>query len=113
MADPKTPVAGRYVFASPLKNSQTVERWVAVESETGRRVVVAVADSGRLTTLDAARGVKHRHLAGVLEIVRDVAASSLPSGQALPPGYGVAIAELVSGKTLHHELSAGGMNPSK
>jgi hypothetical protein len=113
MADPRTPVAGRYAFAGSLKNSQAVERWVGVESETGRRVVLAVADAGRLTTLDSARGVKHRHLTGVLEVVREVDASSLPSGRPLPPGFGVAVAEFVPGKTLHGELLSAGMNPSK
>src|SRR5450432_678974 len=113
MAEPRTPVAGRYAFAGLLKGSQTVGRWVAVETESGRRVVVAVADSGRLTTLDSARGVKHRHLTGLIEVVRDVDLSSLPSGKPLPAGFGVAIAEFVPGKTLHNELAAGGMNPSK
>jgi hypothetical protein len=113
MADPRTPVAGRYAFAGLLKNSQTALRWVAVESESGRRVVVAVADSGRLTTLDSARGVKHRHLTGLIEVVRDVDLSSLPDGKPLPPGFGVAIAEFVPGKTLHSELAKSGMNPSK
>ena len=113
MADPRTPIAGRYAFAGLLKNSQTVERWVGVEQDSGRRVVLAVADSGRLTTLDSARGVKHRHLTSLLEVVRDVDASSLPSGRPLPAGFGVAVAEFVPGTTLHSELSLGGMNPSK
>ena len=113
MADPRAPIAGRYAFAGQLKNSQPLERWVATDGESGRRFVVAVADAGRLTTLDSARGVKHRHLTGVVEVVRDVDAASLPSGKALPPGYGVAIAEFVPGKTLHSELAKGGMNPSK
>src|SRR5450432_2182000 len=113
MAEPRTPVAGRYAFAGLLKGSQTVGRWVAVETESGRRVVLAVADSGRLTTLDSARGVKHRHLAGVIEVVRDVDPSSLPSGKSLPPGFGVAIAEFVPGKTLRDELAGAAMIPSK
>ena len=113
MADPRIPVAGRYSFAGPLKNSQTLERWVGVEQDSGRRVVLAVAEAGRLATLDAARGVKHRHLTSVLEIARDVDAGSLPSGQPLRAGFGVAVAEFVPGTTLHSELSRSGMNPSK
>ena len=113
MADPRSPVAGRYAFAGLLKNSQSVERWIGVEQNSGRRVVLQALDSGRLTTLDSARGVKHRHLTGVLEVVRDVEPSSLPSGQPLPAGYGVAIAEFVPGTTLHSELGRGGMNASK
>src|SRR6478736_8487697 len=113
MADPRIPVAGRYAFAGALKNSQALDRWIGVEQDGGRRVVLAVADAGRLTTLDSARGVKHRHLTSVLEIARDVDARSLPSGKALPPGFGVAVAEFVPGTTLHSELSRGGMNASK
>ncbi|HEY5373632.1 MAG TPA: hypothetical protein VIK01_08080 [Polyangiaceae bacterium] len=113
MAEPRALVAGRYAFAGSLKNSQTVERWIGVESDTGRRVVLLVADAGRLTTLDPARGVKHRHLTGVIDVVREVDAASLPSGRALPPGFGVAVAEFVPGKTLHGELLQNGMNPSK
>ncbi|MEI9951548.1 MAG: hypothetical protein WDO74_21865 [Pseudomonadota bacterium] len=113
MADPRIPVAGRYSFAGALKNSQALERWVGVEQDNGRRVVLAVADAGRLATLDSGRGVKHRHLTSVLEIARDVDPGSLPSGQPLRPGFGVAIAEFVPGTTLHSELARGGMNPSK
>ena len=113
MADPRIPVAGRYSFAGALKNSQPLERWVGVEQDSGRRVVLAVADAGRLATLDSARGVKHRHLTSVLEIARDVDAGSLPSAQPLRAGFGVAVAEFVPGTTLHSELSRSGMNPSK
>jgi hypothetical protein len=113
MADPRTSVAGRYAFAGLLKNSQGVERWIGLEQDSGRRVVLLAAESGRLTTLDSARGVKHRHLTGVIEVVRDVDVSSLPSGKPLPAGYGVAIAEFVPGSTLHAELARSGMNPAK
>src|SRR4051812_15361627 len=113
MADPRFPIAERYAFAGPLKNSQPLERWVGVEQDSGRRVVLAVADAGRLTTLDSARGVKHRHLTSVLEIARDVDTGSLPSGQPLRAGFGVAVAEFVAGTTLHSELSRSGMNASK
>jgi hypothetical protein len=113
MADPRSLLAGRYAFAGALQNSQSAERWIGVESDSGRRVVLAVADAARLTTLDAARGVKHRQLTGVLDVVRNVAAASLPSGRALPPGFGVAVAEFVPGQTLHGELLNSGMNPAK
>lgn len=113
MADPRIPVAGRYAFGGLLKNSQGAERWVGLEHDSGRRVVLLAADSGRLTTLDSARGVKHRHLTSVIEVVRDVDTASLPSGKPLAPGFGVAIAEFVPGTTLHAELGRSGMNPSK
>lgn len=113
MANPRIPVAGRYAFAGALKNSQALERWVGVEQDSGRRVVLAVADAGRLATLDSARGVKHRHLSSVLDIARDVDAGSLPNGQPLRAGFGVAVAEFVPGTTLHSEIARGGMNAAK
>ncbi|MEP7052400.1 MAG: hypothetical protein ABJB12_18680 [Pseudomonadota bacterium] len=113
MADPRSPTAGRYAFAGALKNSRGVERWLAVDVETGRRVVLAVADAARLVVLDSARGVKHRHLAGVIAVLREVDSASLPSGNALPSGFGVAIAEFVPGRTLHAELLHSGMNSAK
>src|SRR4051794_28246865 len=112
MADPRIPVAGRYTFAGGLKNSQPLERWVGVERDSSRRVVLAVADAGRLAMLDSARGVKHRHLASVLDIAREVDPGSLPNGQPLRAGYGVAVAEFVPGTTLHAEI-ARGVNPAK
>jgi len=113
MADQRLAIAGRYTFAGTLRNSQNTERWLGAEIDSGRRVVIAVADSGRLTTLDSARGVKHRHLCGIVDVVRDVETASLPSGKPLPAGYGVAIAEYIPGRTLHAELGKAGMNSSK
>src|SRR6185369_5495374 len=113
MVDPRIPVAGRYAFAGALKNSQALERWVGVEQDSGRRVVLAVADAGRLATLDSARGVKHRHLTSVLDIAREVDVGSLPNGQLLRPGFGVAVAEFVPGTTLHVEIARGALNASK
>lgn len=113
MAEPRTLVAGRYAFLGSLHTNPGAERWLGVEQESGRRVVLAVVDAARLGTLDPAKGVKHRHLTGVIEIAREVAPSSVPSGRALPAGAGIAIAELVPGKTLHAELGKAGMNPAK
>ena len=31
MADPRTPLAGRYTFAGLLKNSQATQRWIALD----------------------------------------------------------------------------------
>src|SRR3954454_7998616 len=113
MPEPRIPVAGRYAFSGFLKNIQGVERWVGLEPETGRRVVLLAVGPTRLTTLDSSRGLKHRHLASLLDVARDVDVSSLPGAQPLPPGFGVAVAEFVPGTTLHAELRRGGMNPSK
>jgi hypothetical protein len=76
--------------------------------------VIAVAmEAGRLSTLEAAKGVKHRHLAGVVEVVRDVDPQSLPEGVVIPTAGGVAVAEHMPGNTLRAQLEAGPVNPTK
>ncbi|HEY2406195.1 MAG TPA: hypothetical protein VGI10_09340 [Polyangiaceae bacterium] len=113
MALPRTALAGRYPFAGLLKSSQANPRWVATEMEGKRRVVAGVADAGRLAILDAARGVKHRHLAAIVDVLRDVDPAALPEGAALSVGAGVVVAEFVPGSTLRSELLKGGMNSVK
>lgn len=76
--------------------------------------MVAVAmEAGRLATLESAKGVKNRHLAGVLEVVRDVDPLSLPEGVVVPTAGGVAVAEYLPGATLRSQLAVGGLNPIK
>jgi hypothetical protein len=67
MPDPRLPLAGRYAFAGLLRTSQGPRRWLATEADTGRRVIAVAMEAGRLSTLEAAKGVKHRHLAGVVD----------------------------------------------
>jgi hypothetical protein len=113
MPDPRLPLAGRYVFAGLLRTSQGPRRWLASEGDTGRRVIAVALEAGRLSTLEAAKGVKHRHLAGVVEVVRDVDAQSLPEGVVIPTAGGVAVAEHMPGNTLRTQLEAGPINPTK
>jgi hypothetical protein len=76
--------------------------------------VVAVAtEAGRLATLETAKGVKHRHLAGLIEVVRDVDPQSLPEGVVIPTAGGIAVAEYLPGTTLKQQLDAGPVNPAK
>jgi hypothetical protein len=70
-------------------------------------------EAGRLATLEAAKGVKHRHLAGVVDVVRDVDPQSLPEGVVIPTAGGVAVAEHMPGTTLRAQLEAGQINPTK
>jgi hypothetical protein len=113
MPDPRLPLAGRFAFAGLLRTSQGPRRWLATENDTGRRVVAIATEAGRLATLESAKGVKHRHLAGLIEVVRDVDPQSLPEGVVIPTAGGVAVAEYIPGATLKRQLDAGPLNPAK
>jgi hypothetical protein len=113
MPDPRLPLAGRYAFAGLLSTSQGPRRWLATELDTGRRVIAVATEAGRLATLEAAKGVKHRHLAGIVDVVRDVDLQSIPEGVVIPTAGGVAIAEYLPGATLKAQLRAAPLNPTK
>jgi hypothetical protein len=113
MPDPRLPLAGRFAFAGLLRTSQGPRRWLATESDTGRRVIAVATEAGRLATLESAKGVKHRHLAGVVDVVRDVDPQSLPEGVIIPTAGGVAVAEYMPGVTLRSQLEAGPLNAAK
>src|SRR5215216_4673989 len=113
MADPRLPRAGRFAFAGLLRTSQGPRRWLATEGDTGRRVIAVATEAGRLATLESAKGIKHRHLAGVIDVVRDVDPQALPEGVVIPTAGGVAVAEYMPGVTLKSQLDAGALNPAK
>src|SRR5262245_5582380 len=113
MTSERQPLAGRYVLERPLASAKDSDRFFAVEVATGKRVVVAIVDAGRLSTLEPARGVKHRHLAGVIDILRDFDRSALPPETPLPAGAGVVVAEHIPGKTLRAQLEGGKLDPNK
>ncbi|MDF3065591.1 MAG: hypothetical protein K0R38_1192 [Polyangiaceae bacterium] len=113
MADPRIPLAGRFAFAGLLRTSQGPRRWLATESDTGRRVIAVATEAGRLATLEAAKGVKHRHLASIVAVVREVDPQSLPDGVVVPTAGGIAVAEYLPGTSLKSQLDAGTVNPTK
>src|SRR5262245_14477839 len=105
--------AARYAFLGKPNVPGPTLRWFAREGEGGRRVVLAVLDATRATNLEAARGVSHRHLASVVEVLRGVEARELPSGVTLPAGASIGVAELVAGKTLAQHIAQQPMSPGK
>src|SRR5436189_4082516 len=113
MPDPRLPLAGRFAFAGLLRTTQGPRRWLATESDTGRRVIAVAMEAGRLATLESAKGVKNRHLASVVEVVRDVDPQSIPEGVIIPTAGGVAVAEYMPGTTLKGQLEAGALNAAK
>jgi hypothetical protein len=96
-----------------LRTTQGPRRWLATETDTGRRVIAMAAEAGRLATLEAAKGVKHRHLASIVHVVRDVSPQALPEGVVIPTAGGVAVAEYLPGTTLKAQLEAAPLNAAK
>ncbi|HXK20706.1 MAG TPA: hypothetical protein VNG33_23005 [Polyangiaceae bacterium] len=113
MPDPRLPLAGRFAFAGLLRVSQGPRRWLATESDSGRRVIAVATEAGRLATLESAKGVKHRNLASVVDVVRDVDPQALPEGVIIPTAGGVAIAEYIPGTTLKSQLETAPVNAAK
>jgi len=84
-----------------------------VKDPSGRRFVALVSEAGRLTTLEAAKGIKHRHLASVVEVMRDQDGTQLPEGVTVPPAGGLVLAEYIPGVSLRRQLEDGPINPVK
>lgn len=106
-------LGGRYSLERPVLSSPDEQNWMAIEAASGKLVVVAIADPGRLSTLQPARNVRHRHLATLIDVVREVPPDALPESVRLPAGAGAAVAEHVPGKTLRAVLDDGPLHPAK
>jgi hypothetical protein len=104
-------LGGRYSLERPLASSDGAQRWMAIEATSGRLVVVALADPGRLSTFG--RGVAHRHLVAITDVVKELEPHAFPLDVKLPVGAGFAVAEHLPGKSLRGLLEAGPLHPAK
>jgi hypothetical protein len=111
MNEPRPLLAGRYSLERPLLSTDGAQRWMAIEAASGRLVVVALAEPGRLSTFG--RGVTHRHLVSITEVIKEFDAQAFPPDVKLPVGAGFAVAEHVPGKSLRTLLEAGPLHPAK
>lgn len=113
MTEPRPLLGGRYSLERPVLSSPGEQQWMAIEAASGKLVVVSLADPGRLSTLQPARNVRHRHLATLVDVVREVPPDAFPESVRLPAGAGAAVAEHVPGKTLRAVLERGPLHPAK
>jgi hypothetical protein len=104
-------LGGRYSLERPLLTSEGQQRWMAIEATTGRLVVVALAEPGRLSSFG--KGVTHRHLVGIIDVVKEVDPNAFPPEVKLPLGAGYAVAEHLPGRSLKSLLEAGPLHPAK
>ncbi len=86
---------------------------MAIEVATGRLVVLAICDGARLAALSAARGLTHRHLASIVDVMRDVPEGAFHERVKVPAGSCVAIAEHVPGRSLRAALNDGPLHAAK
>src|SRR6516225_3463363 len=91
MNEPRPLLTGRYSLERPLLSSDGAQRWMAIEAATGRLVVVALAEPGRLSTFG--RSVTHRHLVTITDVVKELEPHAFPPEVKLPVGAGFAVAE--------------------
>ncbi len=94
-----------------MRSSEGEQRWMAIEATSGRLVVVALAEPGRLSTFG--RGVTHRHLVTLIDVVKEVEAHAFPPDVKLPLGAGFGVAEHLPGRSLRSLLEAGPLHPAK
>src|SRR5262245_56997802 len=113
MTPPAPPLGGRYSLERPLLWSRTEQHWMAIEVSSGRLVIVAICEPGRVSSLAAAQGVGHRHLAKILDVIRELPPGSFPDRIQVPVGAGVAVAEHVPGRTLRRTLDEGPLHAAK
>jgi serine/threonine protein kinase len=111
MTAPRPLLGGRFSLERPLRSSEGGQRWMAIEATTGRLVVVALAEPGRLSTFG--RGVTHRHLVTLIDVVKEVEAHAFPPDVKLPLGAGYGVAEHLPGRSLKSLLDAGPLHPAK
>lgn len=76
-------------------------------------MIATVVPAGDVANLELARGLAHAHLAEILDCSTTIEPSALPEGVRAPAGSGIAVAELVPGRTLHQHLAGKPMSPVK
>ncbi|HEX6271913.1 MAG TPA: hypothetical protein VFZ53_02685 [Polyangiaceae bacterium] len=86
---------------------------MAIEVSSGRLVVVAICESARLASLSAARGLTHRHLLTIIDIVKDIPRGAFPERVQVPAGAVAVVAEHVPGVTLKKSLDDGPIHAAK
>ena len=111
MQAPSALLSGRYRFKSRLDAGTKAPTWLADDEQTGKTVVASALPTARVAALLGVVGLKHAHLAAIIEIVESPEPEALPDGA--PAGGAVIVAEQVAGKTLHQALKAARLTPAE
>lgn len=111
--DAPLPLAGRYRFLRRLRGTSSGVIWLASDSVAGRTVVASSITSTRVPGLRRSVNLEHPHLASMLDLFDNVSPAQIPGRVALRPGMAIAVAEHVTGQTLHEKLEAGALPPER
>jgi len=112
MTAPETPLAGRYRFVRRIQAGQKTIAWLVSDLTSDRQLVASALGASRLKALKPALGVRHKYLAAIVEVVEDPDPAEIPSDGAVVHAAAVALAEIVSGLTLHDQLKGGSLGVS-
>lgn len=111
MQAPTALLGGRYRYSSPVKAALKAPTWLAIDLQTNSEVVASALPTGRVAALMGVVGLKHPHLAAILQVVDTPDPAALPEGT--PEGAAVVVAEHVQGRTLHQYLKTSRMTPAE
>jgi len=100
MSSARPLLSGRYAVVLPLDCGRGFVRAVALDATTSDNVVLAVIPKAGRDSALAAKGVLHRHLAAVLDVVDPAPEEAFPANLLPPPESVVVVAELVRGPRL-------------
>lgn len=113
MEAPRAPLAGRYRFLRGLQAGAKSVCWLATDQRTGHPVIVASLGAARVAGLEGVVGVRHRHLAPILDVVHGPRQDELPSTGAPLYVTALAVAQFVSGRSMHEQLRPGPVAPAQ
>ncbi len=111
MQAPTKLLAQRFRFRQSLDLGAKSLAWIAVDEQSGREVVAAALPGARLAALLGIVGLRHPHIATIVELVHDPDPAMIPGG-ARVQAAGIAVAELVRGPSLHQALKQNVTEPS-
>lgn len=104
MQAPQTPLAGHYRFSRSLQTGAKSVSWLAIDENTRRTVIASALGAARVAGLEGIVGVRHPHLAAVVDVIHDADPASLPEQAGALKSAAIAVAEYVHGVTLHERL---------
>lgn len=105
MQAPQTPLAGHYRFSRSLQTGAKSVSWLAIDETTRRTVIASALGAARVAGLEGIVGVRHPHLAAILDVIHDADPNSVPPSNL--KSAAIVVAEYVHGTTLHDRLRSG------